>query len=77
MSMRSSPCIISWLGPFFYLVLLTILGIFVFAVSKLSKRNIKLYEDSLLRQKDMMDRQKETVELLREIRDLLKNNHAR
>lgn len=70
--MTSSSCILNWFGPFIYLVMLVILGMFVFAVSKISKRNIKMYQDSLDRQKEMMVRQKEAVELLREIRDLLK-----
>jgi large-conductance mechanosensitive channel len=63
---------LSWFMPFIYLVVFIVLGVFVIAVSRISKRNVKLYEDSLGRQKEMMDRQKEAVELLREIRDLLK-----
>lgn len=70
--MGSSSCILNWFGPLIYLVFLVILGVFVFAVSKISKRNIKMYQDSLDRQKEMMVRQKEAVDLLREIRDLLK-----
>ena len=33
-----------------------------------------MYDESLQKQQEMMTRQKESVELLREIRDLLKNN---
>lgn len=67
--MSSSTCIVRAVEPYLYVI---ILGLFVFAVSKISKRNIKLYQETLDRQKEMMERQKESVQLLREIRDLLK-----
>lgn len=62
-------CPMDWLTPAVYGLLLLL---FVFFVNRFSKRNKRLYDDSLKNQKDMMDRQKESLELLREIRDVLK-----
>lgn len=68
----ASSCLIQSLVPVFYLVLIFLLGVFVFALIKISRRNVKMYDDALTGQKIMMERQKEAVELLREIRDILK-----
>ena len=70
--MTASSCILNSITPFFYIALVIILGVFVLAISRISKRNAKLYEEAGVRQQEMMDRQKESVQLLREIRDLLK-----
>lgn len=64
-------CIYNWIMPAFYFLLFVCL---IYFLNKFSNRNKRLYDDSLQKQKEMMDRQKESIELLREIRDLLKNN---
>ena len=64
-------CLLDYLTPALYCVLIFVV---IFFINKFSKRNKSLYDETLVRQKAMMERQKESIELLREIRDLLKKN---